>query len=408
MTIFVGDDWAEDHHDIHLMDADGTKLASRRLPEGLAGIRGFHELVAAHAEEPAQVVIGIETDRGLWVEALAAAGYEVFAVNPLAVSRYRDRHQVSGAKSDAADAKLLADLVRTDRHNHRPIAGDTPDVEAIKVLARAHQNLIWSRNRNTNALRSALREYYPAALETFESLADRDALAILGRAPTPSDAAQLSVSKIRSALKAAGRQRNLDAKALEIQTALRTEQLAAPAAVTAAFGATTRAAVAIIAELNRQISELEAELATHFEAHPDADIYLSLPGLGVILGARVLGEFGDDPNRYTTAKSRKNYAGTSPLTIASGKKRAVLARYVRNRRLYDAIDQWAFCALTNSPGARAYYDQHRAAGDLHHQALRALGNRLVGILHGCLRNHSTYSEHKAWAHRQTNPETKAA
>lgn len=408
MTLFVGDDWAEDHHDIHLMDAEGTKLASRRLPEGLAGIRGFHDLVAAHAEEPTDVVIGIETDRGLWVQALAAVGYQVFAVNPLAVARYRDRHQVSGAKSDAADAKLLADLVRTDRHNHRPIAGDTPDVEAIKVLARAHQNLIWSRNRNTNALRSALREYYPAALEAFDSLADRDALAILGRAPTPADAARLSIAKIRSALKAAGRQRNLDTRAVEIQNALRTDQLAAPPAVTAAFGATTRAAVAIIAELNRQIADLETELATNFEAHPDADIYRSLPGLGVILGARVLGEFGDDPNRYTTAKSRKNYAGTSPLTVASGKKRAVLARHVRNRRLYDAIDQWAFCALTNSPGARVFYDQHRAAGDLHHQALRALGNRLVGILHGCLRHHTAYDEYKAWSHRNPDSQTRVA
>ena len=408
MTLFVGDDWAEDHHDIHLMDTDGTKLASRRLPEGLAGIRGFHELVADHAAEPHQVVIGIETDRGLWVEALASAGYQVYAVNPLAVARYRDRHQVSGAKSDAGDAKLLADLVRTDRHNHRPIAGDTAEVEAIKVLTRAHQNLIWSRNRNTNALRSALREYYPGALEAFDSLADRDALAILGRAPTPTDAARLSMAKIRSALKAAGRQRNLDARALEIQTALRTEQLAAPPAVATAFGATTRAAIAIIAELNHQIADLEAELATHFDAHPDADIYRSLPGLGVILGARVLGEFGDDPNRYTTAKSRKNYAGTSPLTVASGRKRAVLARHIRNRRLYDAIDQWAFCALTSSPGARAFYDQHRPAGDLHHQALRALGNRLVGILHGCLRHHTAYDEHKAWAHRHTTPKTQAA
>jgi transposase len=325
----------------------------------------------------------------------------VFAVNPLAVARYRDRHQVSGAKSDAGDAKLLADLVRTDRHNHRLLAGDSPAVEAIKVLARAHQNLIWARTRHTNALRSALREYYPAALEAFDDLADRDALAILGRAPTPAQAAHLSLSKIRSALKAAGRQRNLDAQALEIQAALRTEQLAAPAAVTAAFGATTRAAVGIIAELNHQIADLEAELATHFETHPDADIYRSLPGLGVILGARALGEFGDDPNRYTTAKSRKNYAGTSPLTVASGKKHVVLARHVRNRRLYNAIDQWAFCALQTSPGARAFYDQHRAAGDLHHQALRALGNRLVGILHGCLRHHTTYNEHTAWAHRQT-------
>jgi transposase len=398
--LFVGDDWAEDHHDVYLMNDTGARLASRRLPEGLAGIGRLHELIAEHAQERDQVVVGIETDRGLWVDALTAVGYQVFAVNPLAAARYRDRHHVSGAKSDASDAKLLADLVRTDRHNHRPIAGDSDQAEAIKVLARAHQNLIWARTRHTNALRSALREYYPAALEAFEDLAERDALAILGRAPTPADARRLSLSKIRVALKAAGRQRNLDTRALQIQEMLRTEQLAAPAAVTAAYGASTRAAVGIIAELNRQIGDLETELATHFETHPDADIYRSLPGLGVILGARVLGEFGDDPNRYTTAKCRKNYAGTSPLTVASGKKRAVLARHVRNRRLYDAIDQWAFCCLTTSPGARTFYDHHRGAGDLHHQALRALGNRLIGILHGCLRHHSTYDENKAWAHRQ--------
>ena len=398
--IFVGDDWAEDHHDVYVMDADGARLASRRLPEGLAGIRGFHELVAAHVEEPSQVVIGIETDRGLWVAALGAAGYQVFAVNPLAVARYRDRHQVSGAKSDAGDAKLLADLVRTDRHNHRPLAGDSPDVEAIKVLARAHQNLIWSRTQHTNRLRSALREYYPAALVAFEDLAHGDALGVLGRAPSPEQGAHLSLTAIQSALKRGGRQRNIAARAREIRAALGTEQLAAPARVTAAFAATTRATVGIIAELNRQISELETTLANHFETHPDADIYLSQPGLGDVLGARVLGEFGDDPNRYTDAKSRRNYAGTSPLTVASGKKRAVLARHVRNRRLYDAIDHWALCALSASPGARAYYDQHRAAGDVHHQALRALANRLVGILHGCLRHHTTYSEHTAWAHRQ--------
>ena len=406
--IFVGDDWAEDHHDVHLMDETGARLASRRLHEGLAGIGEFHQLLARHAEEPEQIVIGIETDRGLWVTALVGAGYQVYAINPMAVARYRERHHVSGAKSDAADAKLLADLMRTDRHNHRLVAGDSADAEAVKVLARAHQNLIWIRNQHTNALRSTLREYYPAALEAFDDLHDRDALAILGRAPSPTQAAGLSLSKIRSALKAAGRQRNLDTRVRDIQTALRVEQLAAPAAVTAAFATSTRAMVGIIAELNRQITALETELATHFETHPDADIYRSLPGLGVILGARVLGEFGDDPNRYTTAKCRKNYAGTSPLTIASGRKRAVLARHVRNRRLYDAIDRWAFCALNFSPGARAFYDARRAAGDLHHQALRALGNRLVGILHGCLRHRTHYNEHKAWAHRQHNPDTQAA
>jgi|SRR6476661_5951914 transposase len=398
--IFIGDDWAEDHHDVYLMDEAGQRLASRRLPEGLTGIRGLHELVAGHAEEPTEVVVGIETDRGPWVGALSAAGYQVYAINPLAVARYRDRHHVAGAKSDASDAKLLADLVRTDRHNHRPIAGDTAEAEAIKVLARGHQNLIWTRTQHTNRLRSALREYYPGALVAFENLAHGDALGLLARAPGPEQGAHLSLTAIQSALKRGGRQRNIAARAREIQIALRSEQLAAPATVTAAFAATTRATVSIIAELNRQISELETTLANHFETHPDADIYLSQPGLGDVLGARVLGEFGDDPNRYTDAKSRRNYAGTSPLTVASGKKRAVLARHVRNRRLYDAIDHWAFAALSASPGARAFYDQHRAAGDTHHQALRALGNRLVGILHGCLRHHTPYDEHTAWAHRQ--------
>jgi transposase len=397
--IFVGDDWAEDHHDVYAMDESGTRLALRRLPEGLAGIRQLHALIGEYVEDPDEVVIGIETDRGLWVDALSAAGYQLFAINPLAVARYRERHHISGAKSDAGDAKLLADLVRTDRHNHRPIAGDSAEAEAIKVLARAHQSLIWARTQHTLRLRSALREYYPAALEAFEDLDDRDALAVLGRAPTPELAATLGLAAIRAALKRGGRQRYIDARAREIQAALHTEQLSAPTAVSAAFAATTRAGVAIIVELNRQIAELETTLAEHFKTHPDADIYLSLPGLGVILGARVLGEFGDDPNRYTDAKSRKNYAGTSPLTVASGRKHAVLARHVRNNRLYDAIDHWAFCALTASPGARAFYNQRRDANDSHHQALRALGNRLVGILHGCLRHHTHYDEHKAWAHR---------
>jgi transposase len=397
--IFVGDDWAEDHHDVYAMDEGGERLAARRLPEGLAGIRQLHELIAAHAEEPEQVVIGIETDRGLWVGALTAAGYQVYAVNPMAAARYRDRHHVSGAKSDASDAKLLADLVRTDRHNHRRVAGDSDDAEAVKVLARTHQSLIWARTRHANALRNALREYYPGALVAFEDLAHGDALGVLNRAATPELGAHLPLSVIQSALKRGGRQRNVAARARQVQAALRTEQLTAPAAVSAAFGAATRATVGIIGELNRQITELETSLAAHFETHPDADIYRSLPGLGVVLGARVLGEFGDDPNRYTDAKSRKNYAGTSPLTVASGKKHAVLARHVRNRRLYDAIDQWAFCAISHSPGARAFYDQHRAAANTHHQSLRALGNRLVGILHRCLRHHSAYNEHTAWAHR---------
>ena len=397
--LFVGNDWAKGHHDVYLMDDDGARLGFGRLPEGIEGVARFHEMVGEHASEAAEVVVGIETDRGLWVAALVAAGYLVYGINPKAVSRYRDRHSLGGAKSDRGDAKVLADLVRTDRHNHRPVAGDSPESDAIKIMARTHQNLIWARTRHTNQVRNALREYYPAALETFDDLAHRDALAILGRVPTPILGARLTLPQIRAALQRGGRRRNLDRVARRIQKGLRTRHLTAPGPVADAFGATVGALVKLIVETNRQIADLEATLETRFREHPDADIYLSQPGLGIVLGARALGEFGDDPDRYTSAKSRRNYAGTSPITVASGRKHAVLARQVRNRRLYDALDQWAFCSLKNSPGARAFYDQRRAAGDLHHQALRSLANRLVGIIHGCLKHRTPYNEHTAWAHR---------
>ena len=397
--IFVGVDWAEAHHDVHVEDEEGKRLGGGRLPEGVAGIARFHELVGDHVEEPGQVVIGIETDRGLFVTALVAAGYEVFAVNPMSTSRYRDRHSTSGAKSDPGDAKVLADMVRTDRHNHRPVAADSESVQVVKVLARAHQTMVWSRKRQTNLLRSTLREFYPAALVAFDDLASGDALEVLRMAPTPELGRTLSLSKIAAALRRGGRQRRIEDRASEIQSALRAEQLAAPASVSSAMGASVTASVAVIATMVTQIATLAEELEAGFEQHPDAEVVRSLPGLGTILGARVLGEFGDEPNRYRTPKCRKNYAGTSPITRASGTKRVVLARFARNHRLADAIYLWAFAALTASPGARALYDTRRAAGDTHHAALRALGNRLVGILHGCLEHHTTYDETIAWGHR---------
>jgi len=397
--VFVGHDWAEAHHDVCVEDESGRKVAGGRLPEGVEGVRRFHELVAPFIEEPSDVVVATETDRGLFVGSLVAAGYTVLAVNPLSTSRYRERHSTSGAKSDPGDARVLADLARTDRHHHRPVAGDSDLAEAVKVLARAHQGLVWSRQRQLNQLRSTLREFYPAALAAFDELGSADALAVLAIAPTPTLGRRLSQSKIASALRRAGRQRRVEERSVEIQQTLRAPQLEASTVIADAMGASAKALVAVIVEVTTQISHLEAEMADRFDQHPDAKIIRSLPGLGMILGARVLGEFGDDPNRYADAKSRKNYAGTSPITKASGTHRVVLARYARNRHLADACYLWAFSALTKSPGARAFYDDRRAAKDTHHQALRALGNRLVGILHGCLRHHTPYDEHIAWGHR---------
>nr|CEL13406.1 Mobile element protein [Kibdelosporangium sp. MJ126-NF4]CTQ99095.1 Mobile element protein [Kibdelosporangium sp. MJ126-NF4] len=308
--LFVGDDWAESHHDVELMDGAGRRLAKARLPEGTAGIARLHSMIGEQlgvdAEEP-EVVVGIETDRGPWVQALLAAGYAVFAVNPLSVARYRERHGVSGAKSDAADAHTLADMVRTDSHQLRPVAGDSPAAEAIKVVSRAHKTLIWERTRHTQRLRHALRDYFPAALEAFTDLDASDALELLGKAPDPDSAARLSLNQIRAALKRA-RRRDIDTKATAIQALLRERHLGQPAVVNAAYSPTTRAAVAVLAVLDEQVTALQNEVDAHFGRHPDAEIILSQPGLGVILGARVLAEFGDDRDRYADAKCRKNYA----------------------------------------------------------------------------------------------------
>jgi hypothetical protein len=336
------------------------------------------------------------------VQALIAAGYTVYPINPLQVARYRERHGVGGAKSDSGDAHVLAEIVRLDRAHHRPAAGDSAVAEAVRLAARAHQTMIWTRQRSTNTLRSLLREFYPAALVAVgDELAGRDALAVLAAAPDPQRGRKLTPARVAGLLRKAGRQRNLDRRADQIVAALRAEQLPARPGLEAVYAVSVSALVAVLKEMVTQTAVLEEQVRQGFGQHPDAEIYLSQPGLGAILAARVLAEMGDDPHRYADARARKNYAGMAPITKASGTKRVVLARYARNRRLADALYQQAFAALTASPGARASYDRHRARGATHHQALRALANRLVGILHGCLTHRTLYDEHTAWPNQTT-------
>jgi transposase len=403
--LFVGDDWAEDHHDVEVQDETGRQLGRARLPEGVGGVARLHELIGEHLPEdagPEQVALAIETDRGPWVQALLAAGYAVFAVNPRQAARFRERHGTSGAKSDAGDAHVLADMVRTDRHQLREVAGDSEQAQAVKLVARAHQTLVWERHRQVMRLRSTLREYFSAALEAFPDLAAPDALELLGKAPDPVSAARLSRPQVTAALRRA-RRRNPEEKAAAVVAALRSPQLGQPPAVAAAYAAITRSLVRMITAAGEEIAVMEEQVSECFGRARDAEVLLSQPGLGRVLAARVLGEFGDDPQRYASAKARKNYAGTSPVTRASGRKKAVLARFARNTRLADALHQQAFCALTASPGARAYYDQLRARGQGHHAALRQLSNRLVGILHGCLKTGTLYNEHTAWSHHSQQP-----
>jgi len=220
--------------------------------------------------------------------------------------------------------------VRLDRDHHRVIAGDSDLADAIKLVARAHQSAVWDRTRQVLRMRSALLEYFPAAVAAFEDLAAPDALSVVRRASNPDQAAKLTRGQLVAALRSA-RRHNVEAKAGALLKVLRAPALRQPATLQGAYASVVLGQVTIIAALNDQIAGLQEVMAEHFGRHPDAEIYLSQPGFGIVLAARTLGEFGDDQDRFASSRARKNYSGQSPITRASGKKSVVLARYATNR-----------------------------------------------------------------------------
>jgi transposase len=397
MDVFCGIDWAEDHHDIALVNRDGQLLARRRISDDAAGLAQLLVLLAEHGDNPGDPVpVAIETPRGLLVACLRATGRAVYPVNPMAVARYRDRHSVAGKKSDHGDAVVLANVLRTDLHAHRPLPADTELAQAIAVLARAQQDAVWDRTQAHNRLRSHLREYYPAFLAAYApangGIMRPDARAVLAAAPTPADAARLTVTQLRAVLRKAGRSRGIDTEAARLREAFRASQMRQLPLVEQAMG---RQALALLSQLDAacaSAADLERAVTESFNLHPDAGIITSFPGLGILTGARVLAEIGDDRSRFQDAKGLKAYAGAAPVTRASGKTRSVTHRKVKNNRLASAGYTWAFSALTASPGARAHYDRRKTAGDRHAAAQRNLFGRLLGCLHHCLLTGQHYDE----------------
>src|SRR5271156_167782 len=216
LSLFCGIDWATEHHDVAVIDDDGRVVARRRVSNDAAGFAALLTLLAEAGDSGADPIpVGIETDRGLWVAALRETGRTIYPINPLAASRYRARYAVSGAKSDATDAILLANIVRTDPDAHRPLPADTELAQAIRVLARAQQDAVWARQQIGNQLRDLLKDFYPAAIIAFAGLpsgglARPDARTILAAAPTPGQAAKLTPARLRRLLIKAGRRRDLD------------------------------------------------------------------------------------------------------------------------------------------------------------------------------------------------------
>jgi transposase len=400
MQAFCGIDWAEDHHDVAVIDADGHLLSRARIGNDPAGLHRLLQLLTEAGDTAEQPVpVAIETTRGLLVACLRTTR-PVYAINPMAVARYRERYSVARAKSDHADALVLANILRTDATAHRPLPADSDRAQAITVLARGQQDVVWACQQLTNQLRTVLLQYFPAAIAVFcrkhVGLTSREARTVLAAAPTPTRAAKLTRAQLHALLRRAGRRRNLDAWTQRLQSAFHTEQLHQPALVEQAMGQHTLALVAQLSAACRAADQLAEAATTTFRRHPDAWLITSLPGLGELTGARVLAETGDDPTRFADARALKAYAGAAPVTRASGKRHLVMARKIKNQRLASVGYIWAFAALTASPGARAHYDRRRAAGDHHPAAQRHLFNRFLGILHHCRTTRQAYLEHKAF------------
>ena len=401
MDVFCGIDWAEDHHDIALTDRDGRLLARRRIGDDAAGLAALLSLLAEHGDSAADPVpVAIETPRGLLVACLRATGRSVYPINPMAVAHYRDRHSIAGRKSDHGDAAVLAGILRTDMHAHRPLPAESELAQAIAVLARAQQDAVWDRTCAHNKLRSHLREYFPGFLAAFADarggIMRPDARAILAAAPDPATATALTLAQLRTLLRKAGRSRGIDTEAARLREALRAVQMRQPPLVEQAMGRQAQALLRHLDAVCASADDLEQAAVSSFNQHPDAGIITSFPGLGPLTGARVLAETGDDRSRFTDARGLKAYAGAAPVTRASGKTLAVLHRRVKNQRLAAAGYIWAFSALTASPGARAHHDRRKTAGDRHAAAQRNLFGRLLGCLHHCLATGQPYNEATAF------------
>jgi transposase len=396
MTMYCGIDWSERHHDVAVVDHTGTLVAKRRINDGPDGWRELLRLltdIGDTADEP--IPVAIETTRGLLVSCLRATGRPVYAINPLAVAHYRQRHSVSRAKSDHADAMTLANILRTDASAHRPMPADTPLAQVIAVLARAQQKAVWNRTQLSNQLRSVLREYFPAANEAFNlknvGLTSAEARAVLAAAPTPAQAAALTPADLVVLLRQAGRQRNITAWANRLHETFGREQLRQLPDVEQALG---HHAAALLCQLDaacRGADDLAGAVTDALGRHPDAKVILSFPGLGPVTGSRILAEIGDDRTRFADARALRAYAGAAPITRASGKSRLIQHRRIKNQRLAATGYYWAFAALA-SPGARAHYDRRIATGDHHTAALRNLFNRMLGQLHHCLHAGQPYQE----------------
>jgi len=389
--LFVGIDWADAEHVYCLMDETGETLRSGTITHSPDGLDTLFEAIQTLTREPQDVAVALETSQGLLVSALLDQGFVVYAINPKAVDRHRERFRVAGSKSDLRDAWVLATLLRTDRALYRPLLPDSEPAQELRVLTRDRAELIRTRTMLSNQLTACLKAYFPAFLDLFEDPDRPVALAVLRRFPAPPALRAASVKRLEGFLRQY-HQPEAAAKAREIHT-----RLTQPTFQVAPVILRTKARLAQtlgqqLRALADEIDAYETEIRGVLKTHPDGELYRSLPGAGTLLAARMVAELGDNRDRYRDAAVAQCAAGTAPVTRASGTSRTVHFRRACIHPLRDTLWHFAFCSLLRCAWAKAYYHRARARGKKHAEAIRMLGNVWLRIIVAMRRDHCLYDE----------------
>jgi len=386
----VGVDWADDHHDIYIIDNSAKKISSFRVDHSPLGITELLTNLSELSPDKKDIVIAIEKPNGILVNDLLMAGYQVYSINPKAVARYRDRYKVSGAKSDDFDAMVLANILRTDRDRFRPLCFSSELMRELGILVKDQKELIETKTQISNMITSCLKEYYPLPLKLFSKLDQDLTIAFLEKYPTPQKADQLSKSNLDTFLKK--QHYNRPSKLDELYATIQTENFLVDEITARAKSRLMNALLIQLQEIRKQLKLYEQEITRLFEEHPDHDIFNSLPGVGPKIGPRLMSCLGEDRNQYDNFSAVQCEAGTAPITRSSGNYRCVSIRRACQKFFRNSLYDFAFTSLTNSEWAREYYDEQRARGKTHPMALRALSNKWVKIIYTMWVKRTLYNE----------------
>jgi transposase len=385
---YAGLDWADNHHDVIVIDEATRQVASMRVAhtkEGLEELISMLKSIAGSSFKE-QIACIVETNRGLLITALLEAGFSVYPVNPKAIDR---RRGASGAKTDRIDAYLLAKLGRSELADLRQLKPDSPKIAELKALTRDQDALVHLQTSLVNQLIACLKGYYPAALKLFSSLHQRSALLFLQTFPTPQAAQAASEQQIIQVLKQA---HHPTAKkvAPKIYETLHQPQLTADAITVSTKARLMLVLVGQLLPLTEQIAAYDKDIETLFLTQKDHEIFESLPRAGKRLAPRLLAELGDDPTRYQDARSLQALAGTAPVLYQSGNYRKAHRRSACLKPLRTALYLFAWQSTRSEPWALDYYQRKRKAGKSHSVAVRALSNVWVRILYALWINKSPY------------------